>query len=49
MTYRVVQWATGNVGRHSIRAILDHPDLELAGVYVTSPAKAGLDAGADRR
>ena len=45
MTYRVVQWATGNVGRHSIRAILDHPDLELAGVYVTSPAKAGLDAG----
>ena len=45
MTYRVVQWATGNVGRHSIRAVLDHPDLELAGVYVTSPAKAGLDAG----
>ena len=42
---RVVQWSTGNVGRHALRAILDHPDLELAGVYVTSPAKAGLDVG----
>jgi hypothetical protein len=45
MTYRVVQWATGNVGRHAIKAILDHPDLELVGVHVTSPAKAGQDAG----
>jgi hypothetical protein len=45
MTLRVVQWSTGNVGRHSIRAILDHPELELAGVYVSSPGKAGRDAG----
>ena len=45
MTIRVVQWSTGNVGRHALRAILDHPELELAGVFVTSPAKAGLDVG----
>ena len=40
-----MQWSTGNVGRHALRAILDHPELELAGVYVTSPAKAGIDVG----
>jgi 2,4-diaminopentanoate dehydrogenase len=43
--YRVVQWGTGNVGIRSLRAILDHPDLELAGLWVHSPAKVGLDAG----
>jgi hypothetical protein len=43
--YRVIQWTTGNVGRYSLRQILDHPELELAGVYVTSAAKAGKDAG----
>lgn len=42
---RVAQWATGNVGRHALRMILDRPDLELAAVYVTSAAKAGHDAG----
>jgi 2,4-diaminopentanoate dehydrogenase len=41
---RVAQWATGNVGRHSIRAIVDRPDLELVAVRVTNAAKAGLDA-----
>ena len=44
-TYRVVQWATGNIGSRSLRAVIEHPRLELAGVYVHSPAKAGLDAG----
>lgn len=42
---RVAQWATGNVGRHALRMILDRPDLELVAVYVTSDAKAGRDAG----
>ncbi|PXY33302.1 NAD(P)H-dependent amine dehydrogenase family protein [Prauserella endophytica] len=42
---RVVQWATGNIGTHALRAVLDHPALDLAGVYVHSPAKAGRDAG----
>lgn len=42
---RVIQWTTGKVGRHSLRAILDDPRLELAGVYAHSAAKAGRDAG----
>jgi 4-hydroxy-tetrahydrodipicolinate reductase len=42
---RVVQWATGNIGSRSLRHVIEHPGLELAGVYVTSAAKAGQDAG----
>jgi len=41
----VVQWATGKLGTESLRQIIDHPDLELAGVYVYSDNKAGIDAG----
>jgi hypothetical protein len=43
--YRVVQWATGNVGSRSLRRAIEHPDLHLVGVYVHSAAKAGRDAG----
>lgn len=43
--YRVIQWATGKLGSEGLRQIIDHPDLELAGVYVYSPSKAGVDAG----
>lgn len=43
--YRVVQWATGNIGMRSLRAILEHPKLTLVGLYVHSEAKAGRDAG----
>jgi 2,4-diaminopentanoate dehydrogenase len=43
--YRVVVWATGTIGRHAIAGIDRHPDLELAGVWVSSPEKAGQDAG----
>jgi 4-hydroxy-tetrahydrodipicolinate reductase len=42
---RVVQWGTGNVGRLALRAILGHPELDLAGVWVHDAAKAGRDAG----
>ena len=45
MTYRVIQWATGTVGIHAVPAIAAHPDLELAGLWVHSDAKAGRDAG----
>jgi 4-hydroxy-tetrahydrodipicolinate reductase len=45
MPYRVIQWSTGNVGRFALRAILGHPELELVGVWVSSAAKAGRDAG----
>ena len=34
--YRVIQWATGNVGSRSLRTIIEHPNLELVGLYVTS-------------
>lgn len=43
--YRVVQWATGKVGRRALAAIIDHPELQLVGVYVHSPDKVGVDAG----
>jgi len=46
MAYRVIQWGTGNVGAFSLAAILDHPELELAGVWVHGAAKVGRDAGA---
>ncbi|WP_395656347.1 hypothetical protein [Nocardioides sp.] len=42
---RVIQWATGGVGRAAIEAVLQHPELELAGCWVHSEAKAGLDVG----
>jgi hypothetical protein len=43
--YRVVQWATGNVGSHALRAITQHPQMTLVGLYVHSESKAGRDAG----
>ncbi|HEX4702106.1 MAG TPA: diacylglycerol kinase [Pseudonocardiaceae bacterium] len=45
MAVRVVQWSTGNVGRHAVAGIAARPDLELVGVWVSSAAKAGQDAG----
>ncbi len=43
--YRVIQWGTGNVGHEALRAILESPELELAGVLVYSAEKDGADAG----
>ena len=43
--YRVVQWATGNIGMRALRAAIEHPRLELVGLYVHSESKAGRDAG----
>ena len=45
MAYRVIQWATGSMGKTCLRAVIDHPDLELAGLLVYSGSKAGKDAG----
>jgi hypothetical protein len=44
-TRRVVVWSTGGVGSNAIRAIAGRTDLELVGVWVHSPEKAGRDAG----
>lgn len=43
-TTRVIQFSTGNVGRHALRAILGRPGLELVGVHASSPDKVGRDA-----
>lgn len=43
--YRVVQWATGTIGRSVIRGVMDRDDMELAGAWVHTPAKVGADAG----
>lgn len=45
MTIRVVQWTTGNVGKRSVRAVVDDPDLELVGCFAWSADKAGRDVG----
>lgn len=45
MTHRVVQWATGAMGTACLRNMLDHPDIDVVGVFVYSEAKAGLDVG----
>lgn len=42
---RVVVWSTGTVGRHAIAGVDAHPDLELVGVWTSTPEKAGQDAG----
>ena len=45
MSYRVVQWSTGNVGKHAIAGIDANPELELVGCFVSNPEKAGKDVG----
>ncbi len=42
---KVIQWATGNVGGESLKAVLMHPQLELVGLRVYSSDKNGIDAG----
>ncbi len=44
-TYRVVQWATGGVGRAAIECVLNHPQLDLVGCWVHSANKNGRDVG----
>lgn len=45
MRLRVVQWATGNVGRAAVEGIISHPELELVGAWVYSKDKVGRDIG----
>lgn len=42
---RVAQWGTGNVGLRALRAVIEHPRMELAALRVFSEAKDGRDAG----
>jgi hypothetical protein len=41
---RVIQFSTGNVGRHALQAIIERPDLELVGVHAAAADKVGRDA-----
>jgi hypothetical protein len=43
--YRVAQWGTGAKGKVSLRALIEHPSLELVGVKVYAESKVGRDAG----
>jgi len=45
MRYRVIQWATGTIGKRSLAAALAHPELEVVGVRVFDRAKVGRDIG----
>jgi hypothetical protein len=46
MTIKVVQWGSGNVGRASIAAVAARADMDIVGLLVNSPDKAGRDIGA---
>jgi hypothetical protein len=45
LTWRIVQWTTGNVGKKSVHAIAANPTLQLVGCYAWSPDKVGRDVG----
>ena len=45
MKRRVIQWATGAMGKTCLRALIDHPDMELVGLFVYGDEKVGRDAG----
>jgi hypothetical protein len=45
MALRVIQWASGGVGRAAMEGVLGHPDLELVGCWVHSADKDGTDLG----
>ena len=42
---KVIQWATGGVGKAAIEGVINHPELELVGCYVHSSSKNGRDVG----
>ncbi len=45
MTIKVVQWGTGTAGLRALRCVLGNPSLELVGLHVARPERAGRDAG----
>ncbi len=45
MTIKVAAIGTGNVGRHALAQLINDPQYELTGVWVSSESKAGKDAG----
>jgi 4-hydroxy-tetrahydrodipicolinate reductase len=45
MSFRVVQWSVGGVGRHALSALIRRPEFDLVGVFTHDPSRAGRDAG----
>jgi len=45
MTYRVVQWSVGGVGRQALGALVRSRDFELVGVFTHGASRRGRDAG----
>jgi hypothetical protein len=41
---RVIQFSTGNVGRHALRTLIERPALDLVGVHANGADKVGRDA-----
>jgi hypothetical protein len=48
MGYRVIEWATGTIGKRALAASLAHPDLEVVGVALT-PLPPAIAPAAVRR
>ena len=42
---KVILWGPGQMGIGALRAVIQHPGLELAGLVVHSEHKDGRDAG----
>jgi len=42
---RVAQWTTGKTGRAAVRAMVNHPAIEIVGCYAWSADKVGHDVG----
>ncbi|SDH76245.1 hypothetical protein SAMN05421505_12220 [Sinosporangium album] len=42
---RVLQWATGALGRYALRGLITRPEFTLVDVLVYDPDKVGTDAG----
>ncbi|BBY22649.1 NAD(P)H-dependent amine dehydrogenase family protein [Mycobacterium stomatepiae] len=45
MTYRMVQWSTGNIGKRALGALIDRRDFDVVGVHAFGSDKVGCDAG----
>src|SRR5882757_8068170 len=45
MSIKVAVWGPGSMGVIALRAVIDHPELQLTDLVVHSDAKAGRDAG----
>ena len=44
MSYRVIQWSTGNIGSRALGILLDRNDFDVVGVHAFGSDKVGRDA-----